>query len=183
MTFQAPTMEQLQEQITQLMEHISSMQQPAPVSNGTALAIQRDLGKAFQKPPEFDGKDRKACASFVSYLNLYIGGNRILFADERSKVMLAASYLRGRAFTWFEPYLLSPDSPIFADFTTFTDELTRNLGDPDRNRTLTKDLQNLRQTGAASDYSSRFYQISSYLSWNDEALLHWPEIRSQRRPG
>lgn len=138
---------------------------PAPV-NHAAL----HLSKALQKPPEFDGKDRKACTTFLSHLNLYINGSPSLFPNDAAKITFAASYLRGRAFSWFEPYLLQPESLVTTNWQTFTTELVNHLGDPDRLGTITRELQTLRQTSSASDYSSRFYQLSSHLSWNDDAL-------------
>jgi len=157
--------EQLQNQIQHLLGQVQDLSMHV-ASQPQSLSF----GKALRKPPEYDGKDRKACTTFLSHLNLYISGNPALFPDDASKVTFAASYLRDRAFSWFEPFLLNKKAPIRYDFELFTTELLKNLGDPDRIRTLTRDLQNLTQSGSASDYTARFYQISSYLSWNDNAL-------------
>lgn len=168
----------LQGQVEHLLNLVNNLQTqiqqpPVPPQVVPVPAVPnhlRDLGKTFQKPPEFDGKDRKACSTFISHLNLYIGGNSHLFTDDRSKVMFAASYLRGPAFSWFEPHLQGTNDELLQSYARFTEELTSNLGDPDRLRTLTRELQSLKQTASAAAYSSKFYNISSYLSWNDSAL-------------
>jgi hypothetical protein len=157
--------EQLQNQIQHLLNQVQDLSMHV-----AAQPQSLSFGKSLRKPPEYDGKDRKACATFLSHLNLYISGNPTLFPNDAAKVTFAASYLRDRAFSWFEPYLLDKKAPIRYDFDLFTKELLKNLGDPDRIRTLTRDLQTLTQSGSASDYTARFYQISSYLSWNDNAL-------------
>lgn len=84
--------------------------------------------------------------------------------------MFASSYLRGPAFKWFEPHLKVNDLTLLDNFQNFQDELIQNLGDPDRLRSLTRELQTLKRTGSAAAYSSQFCQVSAYLNWNDAAL-------------
>lgn len=105
-----------------------------------------------------------------AHLKHYISGNPTLFPDDTTKVTFAVSYLRGPAFKWYEPHLHREIDPIRHNFDLFVNELIKNLGDPDRLRNLTKELQNLRQTGSAADYMSKFYQVSAFLEWNDQAL-------------
>jgi hypothetical protein len=128
------------------------------------------LGKHLAKPPEFDGKDRQGCSPFISHCRLYIRGNIANFPTEQSKILFVSSYLRGNAFSWFEPHLKTVDDPLFSNFETFVAELEKNMGDPDRERSLTRQLQTLSQTTSASAYATKFFQISSSLSWNDDAL-------------
>jgi hypothetical protein len=135
--------------------------QPSPAS-----ATNRHINK----PPEYDGKDKQFCSTFISHLNLYISVNASLFPTDRDKVAFAASYLRGQAFSWFEPHLLRQDDPLLDDFQAFTEELIRNLGDPDRERSMTSRLQSLTQIGSASSYASNFFKLSAFLNWNDDAL-------------
>lgn len=144
--------------IYQLGAHQAQVERP-PTTN-----------KHLNKPPEYDGKDKNFCTTFISHLNLYISANPNLFPGDRDKVTFAASYLRGQAFAWFEPHLLREDDPLLEDFSAFTEELTRNLGDPDRERTLTTRLQSLTQIGSTSAYSSAFFKLAAFLHWNDDAL-------------
>lgn len=169
-----PSTEELQFQIGQLLQMVQQLQsQAATAAAAPAPAItttSKSLEKVLKKPPEFDGKDKKACQTFISQLNLFMSGNPHLFSDDRTKVTFAASYLRGEAYAWFEPHLLDPNDELLRDYALFTAELLRNKGDPDRSRNTTRQLQSLVQTGSTADYSSRFYQLSAYLSWNDDAL-------------
>ncbi len=158
-------------QLTSLVGQVISTNGNNQATGPTLASLARDLGKAFQKPPEFDGKDRKACTSFISHLNLYINANPHLFPDDRAKVLFAASYLRGQAFTWFEPHLLRADDPLVSNYAAFTQDLIKNLGDPDRERSLTRELQGLSQTQSCAAYTTKFYSISSQLEWGDKALM------------
>lgn len=133
------------------------------------LTARGTSSSALAKPPFFDGTNRNECGTFVSHLKLYIAGNIGQFPDDGSKVAFAMSYLRGQAFAWAEPHLIR-DSPILTDWEGFLSALTDNLGDHDRVRTLTRQLQTLVQTGSAAVYSSTFSKISSLLGWNDVAL-------------
>lgn len=163
-----PTIVQLNNQVHELLGMVSSLQEQLYLRERSG--IQHGLGRLLQKPPEYDGKDRKECHTYISHLKHFIAGNYQLFPDGRSKVTFAVSFLRGRAFSWFDPYLSKPAEPINADFDLFCQELIKNLGDPDRHRTLTRELLNLKQTGSAAAYTAQFYQVSAFLEWNDQAL-------------
>jgi hypothetical protein len=176
-------MDQLQGQVNnlativqQLVAHVQATPPAAPVvpepvpEVPTANAYSGNSGKHLKKPPEYDGKDKGFCSTFLSHLNLYIFGNPSLFPNEQSKVTFAASYLRGQAFKWFEPHLLKPLDPLLHSFTLFQEELLRNLGDPDKERTVTRQIRSLTQTSSAAAYYSQFNSLAAYLHWNDDAL-------------
>jgi hypothetical protein len=150
-----PTTQELQAHILELEAYIQQMAVQNTVSN-QALSIARS--KTLKHPPEFNGKDRRACETFLSHVKLYLNSNAVLYPTERDKVMFASSYLRDSAFKWFEPHLKSDNLAILDNFQTFQDELIRNLGDPDRLRSLTRELQTLKQTGSAAARSSVKYR-------------------------
>lgn len=127
----------------------------------------RTVGK---KPPEYDGKEKELCATFLSHLALYFNTNPQSFPTDASKVQFAATYLRGRAFRWFEPHLYTPGDRMLHDYQYFRQQMLENLGDPDRKRSLTRKIQRLSQTSSAASYSTEFFQIASMLDWNDESL-------------
>ena len=145
-----------------------------PPSAPVTVVQMPNLGKVLHKPSEYDGKDRNACHTFVAQLRLYISGNPSLFTAEESKVLFAATYLRGKAFSWIEPKLANPTSlaslAILSDFNTFCLELIRNLGDPDREKNMAKKLNGISQTSSAANYRTEFDNISQYLTWDDSAL-------------
>ena len=160
----------LREQVANLTAALRDLYTRQPNGNATSANPSPALSRHLNKPPEFDGKDKSFCSTFLSHLRLYISGNPALFPDERSKIVFAASYLRGSAFTWFEPHLQREDDSLLRSFNFFANELQRNLGDPDQERTVTRQLQALTQTASAASYSTSFFRLSSYLDWNDEAL-------------
>lgn len=150
---------------------------PAPASVPASATVPASNFPAFpvktpklKTPPEYDGKNKSACSTFISHLNLYINACPTSFPSDNAKVLFAASYLRDRAFAWLEPHLLHPDTPMLHDFQLFTTELLRNLGDPDRERNTTRKLYALIQTASAAAYSAEFFQLAAFLNWNDDAL-------------
>lgn len=100
---------------------------------------------------------------------MYIEGSPATFKTDSSKVIFLASYLRGQAYKWFEPLLKKQDE-VLDNYKKFCEAFTANHGDPDHIRTTTKRLQTLTQTASAAAYTTTFLQLSSFLSWNDEAL-------------
>lgn len=128
------------------------------------------LGKLLHKPSEYDGSNRNACTTFLAQLKLYMHGNAESFPTEESKVLFAATYLRGKAFSWFEPRMVRGTDPLLSDFELFCSELLRNLGDPDQQATMARKLKALKQTTSAAAYRTEFDNTSQYLSWDSAAL-------------
>ena len=135
-----------------------------------SAAFNTAFGRLLNKPDEYDGKDRNACHTFISQCNLFIMGNGHLFPTEASKVLFASTYLRGKAFAWLEPRLSDVNALVLNDFSVFTAELLRNLGDPDREKTMARKLRQLKQTGSTAAYRTEFDNIVQYLNWDDGAL-------------
>jgi hypothetical protein len=135
---------------------------PLPTGNKNQVKL--------NKPPEFDGRDKKAANTFLTHLQLHFLATPHLFPDDRSKVLFASTYLRGPAFAWIEPHFLKKDDPIIQSWDAFQEAFLSSLGDPDRERTLTRDLQTLVQTGSAAAYTTEFFRLSAFLGWNDQAL-------------
>lgn len=123
-----------------------------------------NLARYRHKPDEFDGKDRNACTTFLAQVRLYISGSPTQFPSEESKVLFTATYLRGRAFAWVERKLAKED-PILHNFDTFCIEMLKNLGDPEREKTMSKKLRTLKQTTSAAAYRTAFENIAQYLEW------------------
>jgi RNase H-like domain found in reverse transcriptase/Reverse transcriptase (RNA-dependent DNA polymerase)/Integrase zinc binding domain/Ty3 transposon capsid-like protein/Chromo (CHRromatin Organisation MOdifier) domain len=120
-------------------------------------------------PEHFDGK-RHLLKNFISQLRLVIFGQPSRYPNERSKVMFAASFLRGSAFSWFQPFLSMNQTPVLDDFELFIKRLEETYGDPDEIANAERRLCVLRQTNSASAYASEFRRIASLTEWNDPAL-------------
>jgi hypothetical protein len=171
---------QLQTVVTQnrqLKEAIDKMTTQKPPSPTLAPLPSEDHLPAFpthrarhNKPPEFDGKDKAAANTFLAHLHLHFLAAPHLFPDDFSKILFAATYLRGPAFSWLEPHLLRKNDPIVGSWSAFQKAFLEALGDPDRERTVTRSLQTLIQTGSAATYSTEFFRLAAFLQWNDQAL-------------
>jgi Ty3 transposon capsid-like protein len=121
-------------------------------------------------PEHFDGK-RSQVRNFLSQVRLVINAQPSRFVTERQKVMFAASFLRSTAFSWFQPFLDSPNgSGILEDFSMFALELQNTFGDPDQVGSAERQLFALRQVASVASYAADFRRISSTTTWNDSAL-------------
>ena len=165
-----PTYDELFGMISQLQESI------------TTLEEQQSAKSVKVRPPEpFDGT-RSKLRPFVTQLDLYIRMNRSKLALESDKVLLAATYLTGPAFDWFEPILrdfqdnseeAQNDSTVetFTSYTEFKKRLQGTFGDIDASRQAERKLWRLKQTGSAAKLVSEFQQIIAHLDWDEEAYI------------
>jgi Retrotransposon gag protein len=99
-----------------------------------------------------------------------------LFLTEQHKVLYAASYLKGNAYSWIKPLIqeYAKGTSVPTEFTTFqkySESLTRMYGDPDAVKSKTREINALYQTSSVSAYASEFRRLQAYVAWNDQALL------------
>jgi len=131
------------------------------------------LGKLLHKPEPYDGKDRSKCQTFISQVKLYISGNADIFPDDDHKVLFAATYLRDKAFTWFEPRMNKLDDPILHNFNAFCDALLHSLGDPELKKTMMRKLKGLKQTSSVANYRTEIQSVAQYLTIGEDALKEY----------
>lgn len=105
------------------------------------------------------------------------------YPDEASKVLYAATHLKGDAFAWFEPYMTDylendnsegneqePDTiEVFDDFANFEEKIKLVFGLMDDERAAARRIHDLKQKGSAAKYYSQFKQLVAKLDWNDDA--------------
>ena len=127
-------------------------------------------------PQPFYGK-RHQVKPFLSGLNIYITLRGHEFPDEKTKLLFAASLLRGPAFDWFRPYeqslstgLTHSGSLSINKIEDFYEQINTTFGDPDESLTAATRIYKLSQTTSVASYVSEFQRLSSQLSWNEEAL-------------
>jgi len=124
------------------------------------------------EPEHFNGH-RSQLRDFISQVKLVIQAQPSRFSTEKQKVIYAATFLRGPAFSWFQPYTEMADTePILNNFNMFIRELKCVFGDPSQSATAERQLRNLKQKGAAANYVSDFRRLASLVEWNDAALCH-----------
>ena len=107
--------------------------------------------------------------------------NSGLFTDDENKVLFAASYLRGAAFNWFQPFqttYLSEDPPqdseahkLLTSYTEFKKRLTEVFGMVNEKQDAERKILLLQQKGAASTYATEFAQLNSILGWPNDTLI------------
>ncbi|MDB5911246.1 MAG: hypothetical protein JWP34_5363 [Massilia sp.] len=134
-------------------------------------------------PEAYDGTPG-TLQGFLTQLKAYHRYNTYDFPDEERKVLHAAHLLKGSALDWFEPTLRDYSenaeddredgtNRIFGSFSHFANDLKKTFGNPDEKRSAERELEMLRQKGSASEYASRFRQITSKLDWEDGNLMAW----------
>ena len=131
------------------------------------------LGKLLNKPEAYDGKDRSKCQTFISQVKLYISGNQDIFPTSEDKVLFAATYLRDKAFTWFEPRMNQLEDPILHDFELFCEALLNSLGDPELKKSMMRKLKTLKQTSSVANYRTEFESVAQYLTLGEDALKEY----------
>ena len=131
------------------------------------------LGKLLHKPEPYDGKDRSKCQTFISQVKLYISGNADIFPADEDKVLFAATYLRNKAFTWFEPRMNKLEDPILHSFELFCESLLHSLGDPELKKTMMRRLKGLKQTSSVANYRTEFESVAQYLTIGEDALKEY----------
>ena len=121
-------------------------------------------------PEHFSG-NRNQLRSFVSQVKLVIQAQKSRFQTENQKVIYAATFLRGAAFSWFQPYTeKSENEPLLNNFDLFVNELYSMFGDPNQIASAERQLKKLKQKGPAANYASDFRRIAALVEWNDAAL-------------
>jgi hypothetical protein len=144
------------------------------------VSTQRTAQFKVASPDLYYG-DRKKLRQFLQQVKLNFLFHPESVNTEEKKVVYASTYLRGAAFDWFEPYLKeflgTPEEhrtprtqEIFQRFSSFQLAIEQVYGDVDTVKEAERDLQNLRQQGSATDYASKFHQLSSRVNWDQAAF-------------
>lgn len=133
-------------------------------------------------PDTFSG-NRKELEVFLLQVSLYQHFNNDKFPQPSSYALWTASYLRGEALRWVEPFLkdlfknsAEPDKmmattrAIFSSKEGFAKEIRRMFGDIDEAKTAENHLYGLRQTGSVINYATEFQRHANQTGWDTVAL-------------
>ena len=179
----APTIEQLQQQISDLHHQLSTLlslsqqsllnnpSQPLPDSSVTpALSGSKSFGIKVATPDDFDGSSSKA-DTFLSQLSLYFHGKRI--SDDGDKVILALSYMKGgTAGPWAKLKVKEFTKSGVCNWDTFAAEFLETFGDPNPAGTARHKLNQLRQGNhSADEYVASFRELKDDTRYNSAALI------------
>ena len=123
-------------------------------------------------PEFFDGRSASQLHNFLSQVRVFLGAQPVQFNNDKKKIMLTVSLLRGPALVWLRPYLNMDDPPAWMnDFSLFTAELNEAFDDPDIAGSNFRRLKRLKQTGSVATYTAEFRRLASQLTWSDQALV------------
>ena len=169
---------EMQDHIKQLEAQLQAPPRATPIPATTAPAVK------VHKAECFDGT-RSKLRAFLTQMDMHIDVNNNVLRTQASRVIFVSTYLRDRAFEWFEPilreyYNKATDEwghitqEVFSEadgYKQFRNHLNKTFGDVDATRTAERKLRHLRQTTSATAYASEFQQIISHLDWDDDAYV------------
>ena len=168
--------QQLQQQMVALQNSQALLQENAknhPIEQAKASTV-----KTKVPPPDTFHGQRHEVKPFLSNLAIYIKLRPEEFPNEETKLLFAASFLRGRAFDWFRPYEQNLSAQANSETRSlqmntiqeFYTAITETFGDPDEGLTAATRIYRLKQTRSVSDYISEYQTLASQLQWNEDAL-------------
>ena len=148
--------------------------------DGAGNELKKLVGRApkVSTPDTFDGT-RDKLKGYVTQVGTYMAFNKDLFQKEEEKVLYAASFLRGPAAAWFQPYTIEfmSDGPngtvtahLFATFENYLVTINQTFGTVNETQDAERNVMALKQLGAASTYTTKFMQYRAHLSWDETAL-------------
>lgn len=138
-------------------------------SEGEGLTIK------IKAPDAFDGKERgKAINQWIIRMLLVVSMKKHARMSEREKMMFFLSNTKELAADWAQPRL----EKLFSDNLTgevrnlesLCNALRTAFGDPDAHRAAVRKINDLTQTGTASDYTTTFQTIAAELDWDQNTL-------------
>jgi len=159
------------EQVQSLATEIAQLRLLPPTEpRTTAIPVPKIL-----QPDPFTG-DRLELDTYLVRCQHVFLTQPSLFLTEQQKVLYAASYLKGTAYSWMKPlvqeYAKGLIVPVeFTSFQQYSESLTRMYGDPDIVKSITREMNALGQTSSVSAYASEFRRLQAYIAWNDQALF------------
>jgi hypothetical protein len=145
-----------------------------------SIATGKDIGEIIKPTPPkpFTGKTEELQV-FLTQLKAYFAYFPSQFSSDDLKTRYAAGRLEGTAAHWFEPALRAyvdnnQDEPMieaFVSYDNFERLIRQTYGTYDDEREAENKLSQLRQTGSATEYSTKYLQITSRLPWGQAALM------------
>lgn len=135
--------------------------------------------KKIPTPEAFSGK-REDWKTFSNRLALYFTATGSDYPTDSDKIVFAVSRLGDTsAFRYMETYLeefslptADPDRSLMTtDYKHFLGTMRKTFGVQNAEVVAGAQLRNLRQKGSAMDYTTKFREIASDLSFNDAALI------------
>lgn len=136
--------------------------QPSPLKLGGTVKV--------RNPRMFNGKHDEV-TPFLSEVKRIIEFNSVSFPTDRHKVLFLGLYLKdGVPIEWFN-HLENNNSPLLWNWPNFIQEFRKKFADPRLILTADQKLDQLKQTGSAHSYLTRFVEISSHLDMTEQTKI------------
>ena len=130
---------------------------------------------------------RSKLRAFLVQVELYLGFNSIKFNSETEQVLQAITLLEGPVLIQAEPFVANyienrnaqgaittraeqATIDFFLSQKGFKKAINTVYSDIDKERTVVRTLQNLKQKGVVATYIVEFQQYSGQTDWNDNTL-------------
>jgi hypothetical protein len=148
-------------------------------SKSTKSANMSDDNGIKPKNPDTYSGGTKDLERYLSQCQLYFLLKKEGFKTNSDKVLFAGSHLRGPAADWFAPFIRDlskgqrarPETQaIFSNYANFEAALEQLYGSRNKQRTAVRQMQQLRQTGPASQYTATFRRLAMDSEWDNTAL-------------
>lgn len=152
------------------IESLSKSKKPATMSD--------DNGIKPKNPDTYSG-GTKDLERYLSQCQLYFLLKKEGFKTNSDKVLFAGSHLRGPAADWFAPFIRDlskgqrarqETQTIFSNYANFEAALEQLYGSRNKQRTAVRQMQQLKQTGPASQYTATFRRLAMDSEWDNTAL-------------
>ncbi|KAK6224224.1 reverse transcriptase domain protein [Colletotrichum tabaci] len=137
----------------------------------------------LNSPSAYDGTSGQL-KGFLIQIRTYQTFHAANFGSETERVIHAATFLKGKALAWFEPFMeeflqnngdtnacSTETRDIFSSMTGFEHALQTLFQDPDEKRQAERDLANLRQNKSASHYAAEFRRLAARLDITNESRI------------
>jgi hypothetical protein len=168
-TIHAQQMAEMQNMINQLTSQLMATPNEKPAVKKPKMA----------SPEKYDGS-RSELRTFLTNVDLYCEFNEV--PSDQEKILMASTYMKGKASNWMQPYVddylkdidahgtRDETKTIFNSWTNFKEELGRIFGEVDAKNQAEKAITCLKQTRSVSAYTAEFKQLQARIDWDDAAL-------------
>jgi len=165
-----------------LRERLAALEEESRTHNPTPLPIPtpeppEPFPASFREPkidppPEFDGKVSEY-ATFLDHCEFYFDNKPSMFLNnDKNKVSLVISRLRGRAATWAHALRrTNPANPAFLSWFQFRALMNSLFEDTYYLEQVRHDFRALKQKGSARNFSIEFKTFASILQLDEGTMI------------
>ena len=182
---EAQALHALEEENRVLRERLAALEdEQSRTQNPTPLPIPTPIPPAptpppipfrepkIDPPPEFDGKVSEY-ATFLDHCEFYFDNKPSMFLNnDKNKVSLVISRLRGRAATWAHALRrTNPANPAFLSWLQFRALMNSLFEDTYYLEQVRHDFHALKQKGSARNFSIEFKTFASILQLDEGTMI------------